>query len=229
MVEAARIVEEGIADVEDVDKACKLGFGHAMGPLLTADLSGLDTVERVADNLAAQLRRPLPRAADDQRARQRRSPRAARPAAGCGTTARRGERRRPRRDGGRGRRRHGRQPSGQHARRRGAGGSSATPRRGSPADAGVRAVVLTGAGDKAFMAGADLAEFQRLLDGDGSIEDHVALEPPGARGSWRRSPSPSSPPFRRPRWAAGSRWRSSATSSSPTRRRGSACPRCGSA
>ena len=64
MVEAARIVEEGIADVEDVDKACKLGFGHAMGPLLTADLSGLDTVERVADNLAAQLRRPLPRAAD---------------------------------------------------------------------------------------------------------------------------------------------------------------------
>jgi 3-hydroxybutyryl-CoA dehydrogenase len=53
MVEAARIVEEGIADIEDVDKACKLGFGHAMGPLLTADFSGLDTVERVADNLAA--------------------------------------------------------------------------------------------------------------------------------------------------------------------------------
>ena len=37
----------------------------------------------------------------------------------------------------------------------------------------MRAVVLTGAGDKAFMAGADLAEFQRLLDGEGSIEDHV--------------------------------------------------------
>lgn len=52
MVEAARIVEEGIADIEDVDKACKLGFGHAMGPFLTADLSGLDTVEKVADNLA---------------------------------------------------------------------------------------------------------------------------------------------------------------------------------
>jgi len=53
MVEAARIVEEGIATVEDVDTACRLGFGHAMGPFLTADLSGLDTVERVADNLAA--------------------------------------------------------------------------------------------------------------------------------------------------------------------------------
>jgi 3-hydroxybutyryl-CoA dehydrogenase len=51
IVEAARIVEEGIATPEDVDLACKLGFGHAMGPLATADLSGLDVLERVADNL----------------------------------------------------------------------------------------------------------------------------------------------------------------------------------
>jgi 3-hydroxybutyryl-CoA dehydrogenase len=51
MVEAARIVEEGIASAEDVDLACKLGFGHALGPLATADLSGLDVLERVADNL----------------------------------------------------------------------------------------------------------------------------------------------------------------------------------
>ena len=28
-----------------------LGFGHAMGPLDTADLSGLDTLARVADAL----------------------------------------------------------------------------------------------------------------------------------------------------------------------------------
>jgi enoyl-CoA hydratase/carnithine racemase len=41
------------------------------------------------------------------------------------------------------------------------------------ADDGVRAVVLTGAGVKAFMAGADLDEFRRLLDGDGSIAEHV--------------------------------------------------------
>jgi 3-hydroxybutyryl-CoA dehydrogenase len=52
MVEAARIVEEGIATPEDVDTACRLGFGHAMGPFSTADLSGLDVVEHVADNLA---------------------------------------------------------------------------------------------------------------------------------------------------------------------------------
>jgi 3-hydroxybutyryl-CoA dehydrogenase len=51
MIEAGRIVEEGIADIEDVDKACKLGFGHAMGPLMTADLSGLDVVQHVGDNL----------------------------------------------------------------------------------------------------------------------------------------------------------------------------------
>jgi 3-hydroxybutyryl-CoA dehydrogenase len=54
MVEAARIVDEGIADVEDVNRACVLGFGHAQGPLDTADLSGLDTVARVADNLRDQ-------------------------------------------------------------------------------------------------------------------------------------------------------------------------------
>jgi 3-hydroxybutyryl-CoA dehydrogenase len=54
MVEAARIVEEGIASVEDVNKACRLAFGHAQGPLDTADLSGLDTVERVADALREQ-------------------------------------------------------------------------------------------------------------------------------------------------------------------------------
>ena len=53
MVEAARIVEEGVASVEDVNKACVLGFGHALGPLDTADLSGLDTVARVADGLVA--------------------------------------------------------------------------------------------------------------------------------------------------------------------------------
>ena len=51
IVEAARIVDVGIADVEDVNKACVLGFGHAMGLLDTADLSGLDTVARVADAL----------------------------------------------------------------------------------------------------------------------------------------------------------------------------------
>jgi 3-hydroxybutyryl-CoA dehydrogenase len=40
--EAMRIVEEGVAAPEDVDKAARLGFGHPMGPLQVADLVGLD-------------------------------------------------------------------------------------------------------------------------------------------------------------------------------------------
>lgn len=41
--EAERIVEEGVATAEDVDKACKLAFNHPMGPMQLSDFSGLDT------------------------------------------------------------------------------------------------------------------------------------------------------------------------------------------
>ena len=54
MLEALRIVEEGIADPEDVDLACQNAFNHAMGPLETMDFSGLDTTLRVADNMRTQ-------------------------------------------------------------------------------------------------------------------------------------------------------------------------------
>lgn len=37
--EAAKIVAEGVCSVEDVDKGCQLGLGHAMGPLRTSDLT----------------------------------------------------------------------------------------------------------------------------------------------------------------------------------------------
>ena len=49
--EAARILEEGVATAEDIDKACRLGFGHPMGPLETSDFSGLDTSLKVRQNL----------------------------------------------------------------------------------------------------------------------------------------------------------------------------------
>lgn len=42
--ECIRVVHEGIAEPRDVDKIFRLGFGHKMGPLATADLIGLDTV-----------------------------------------------------------------------------------------------------------------------------------------------------------------------------------------
>jgi 3-hydroxybutyryl-CoA dehydrogenase len=40
--EAMRILEEGGASADDVDKAMRLGYGHPMGPLELADLVGLD-------------------------------------------------------------------------------------------------------------------------------------------------------------------------------------------
>ena len=49
--EAQRILEEGLATAEDIDKACRLAFGHPMGPLQTADFSGLDTGLRVRKSL----------------------------------------------------------------------------------------------------------------------------------------------------------------------------------
>lgn len=54
MLEALRIVEEGIADADDVDLACRQAFNHAMGPLETADFSGLDTTLHVAENMRDQ-------------------------------------------------------------------------------------------------------------------------------------------------------------------------------
>lgn len=48
VVEAMRIVEEGIATPEDVNRACQLAFNHPMGPLTTADMGGLDTFVKAA-------------------------------------------------------------------------------------------------------------------------------------------------------------------------------------
>ena len=41
-LEASRMLEEGVASAEDIDKAMKLGYGHRMGPFETCDLVGLD-------------------------------------------------------------------------------------------------------------------------------------------------------------------------------------------
>ncbi|MFL6136929.1 MAG: 3-hydroxyacyl-CoA dehydrogenase family protein [Frankiaceae bacterium] len=50
-MEAAKLVESGVATAEDVDTACKLGFGHAMGPLATLDLAGIDVLVHAAQNI----------------------------------------------------------------------------------------------------------------------------------------------------------------------------------
>ena len=51
VVEATRLYESGVASAEDIDTACKLGFGHAMGPLATADLTGVDILLHAFGNI----------------------------------------------------------------------------------------------------------------------------------------------------------------------------------
>ncbi|MEU5049446.1 3-hydroxyacyl-CoA dehydrogenase family protein [Streptomyces sp. NPDC021096] len=51
VVEAAKLYESGVASAEDIDIACKLGFGHAMGPLATADLTGIDILMHATGNI----------------------------------------------------------------------------------------------------------------------------------------------------------------------------------
>lgn len=42
--EAVFVLGQGTASIEDIDKGCKIGLNHPMGPLALADFVGLDTV-----------------------------------------------------------------------------------------------------------------------------------------------------------------------------------------
>jgi 3-hydroxybutyryl-CoA dehydrogenase len=55
-LEAIRMVEEGVASPEDIDKAMELGYRHPMGPLRLTDLVGLDVRLAIAENLEQQLK-----------------------------------------------------------------------------------------------------------------------------------------------------------------------------
>ena len=54
-LEAIRMLEEGVASAEDIDKAMELGYNHPMGPLRLTDLVGLDVRLGIADYLAGTL------------------------------------------------------------------------------------------------------------------------------------------------------------------------------
>jgi 3-hydroxybutyryl-CoA dehydrogenase len=54
VMEAVRLYEAGVASAEDIDTACKLGFGHAMGPLATTDLTGVDILRHATANIYAE-------------------------------------------------------------------------------------------------------------------------------------------------------------------------------
>jgi 3-hydroxybutyryl-CoA dehydrogenase len=51
VVEAVKLVESGVVSPADLDVACQLGFGHAMGPLATTDLTGVDVLLHAAKNI----------------------------------------------------------------------------------------------------------------------------------------------------------------------------------
>jgi 3-hydroxybutyryl-CoA dehydrogenase len=55
-LEAIRMVEEGVASAEDIDKAMCLGYGFPMGPLKLTDLVGLDVRLSIAEYLKKHLR-----------------------------------------------------------------------------------------------------------------------------------------------------------------------------
>lgn len=54
-LEAIRMLEEGIASAEDIDRAMELGYRHPMGPLRLTDLVGLDVRLSIAEYLSAEL------------------------------------------------------------------------------------------------------------------------------------------------------------------------------
>ncbi|TQC45729.1 3-hydroxyacyl-CoA dehydrogenase family protein [Rhodococcus sp. WS4] len=54
-LEAIRMLEEGVADAESIDRAMELGYRHPMGPLRSTDLVGLDVRLAIAEHLAKTL------------------------------------------------------------------------------------------------------------------------------------------------------------------------------
>jgi 3-hydroxybutyryl-CoA dehydrogenase len=50
-MEAIRMLEEGVANAEDIDTAMTLGYGHPMGPFRLTDLVGLDVRLAIAEYL----------------------------------------------------------------------------------------------------------------------------------------------------------------------------------
>ena len=58
LLDAIRLYEGGLASLEDIDQAMKLGCGHPMGPFTLLDLVGLDTTMFVAEVMFEEFREP---------------------------------------------------------------------------------------------------------------------------------------------------------------------------
>jgi 3-hydroxybutyryl-CoA dehydrogenase len=57
-MEAIRMLEEGVASAEDIDKAMVLGYRHPIGPLKLTDLVGLDVRMNIGEYLSGALNNP---------------------------------------------------------------------------------------------------------------------------------------------------------------------------
>ena len=51
MLEAIHCYEDGVASLEDIDTAIKMGLNHPLGPFEMMDMSGLDTFPHVCETL----------------------------------------------------------------------------------------------------------------------------------------------------------------------------------
>ncbi len=58
LLDAIRVYEGGLATLEDIDQAMKLGCGYPMGPFTLLDLVGLDTTMYVAEVMFEEFREP---------------------------------------------------------------------------------------------------------------------------------------------------------------------------
>ncbi len=54
-LEAMRMLEQGVASAQDIDKAMELGYRHPMGPLKLTDLVGLDVRLAIAEYLQREI------------------------------------------------------------------------------------------------------------------------------------------------------------------------------
>jgi 3-hydroxybutyryl-CoA dehydrogenase len=55
-LEAIRMLEQGVASAEDIDRAMELGYNHPVGPLRLTDMVGLDVRLAIAEHLYTTLK-----------------------------------------------------------------------------------------------------------------------------------------------------------------------------
>lgn len=56
MLDAIRCLEQGLASIEDIDKAMVLGTGYPMGPFVLSDFVGIDTLYRISEIMFEEYR-----------------------------------------------------------------------------------------------------------------------------------------------------------------------------